>query len=58
MMGREVLARMGSRWQTHSLQGEEVGPLNLCINRGGSYSADEEIAMRRAVKYDEVGETF
>lgn len=41
MMGKVGLTRMGGRWQTHSLQGEEVRSLNQCVNRGGSYSRRE-----------------
>lgn len=52
IMGERVLARMGSRWQTYSLQEEGVRSLNQCVNgREFGESADEWCTLRRKVKH-------
>lgn len=49
-----VLSRMGSRWQTYSLQQGGVRSLNQCVNgRELRETANEEIAVRVAVHYEE-----
>lgn len=51
-MGERVLATMGSRWQTYSLQEEGVRSFNQCVNgRELGESADEWCTLRSKVKH-------